>query len=216
MSQFRVIKILKDDFTKDETKSITEATYWEGDSVDELSEKYPPSRIFGADPLGFSSIEDGWITWRFRFEKLEEGAWAEIDDPRVRHDLDVLTELEAAIDAENRRMFPGDFIEEDVYGDSSLDDDWPEDPDALRVGAVFTQDQLDEIEREREQDRLYDVVFIEQWEKSTAIKWRSPNKEERELIRQAEDWFGGREKLWERRAQLAAQSSTGGTHGDND
>jgi hypothetical protein len=80
-----------------------------------LSKQYPPSEIFGADPLGHSEIEGGHIRFDYKFERLVEGEWQEIDDPRVR--LTPMTALEREIDAENRRLFPGDFEQEGDYED---------------------------------------------------------------------------------------------------
>ena len=62
----------------------------------------------GADSLGFGSIEDGYISWSHHFEKLINGEWVECPDQRIRLSAG-LSDLEAAIDEENRRRFPGDF-----------------------------------------------------------------------------------------------------------
>ena len=114
----RVIKITESDFTASgvQKPEITEQTVWEGNDVRELSRQFPPSNIMGADELGRHEIEDGWIRFDHRFERLQGGRWVKIGDPRVHLDP-ALTETEAAIDAENRRLFPGDFLRpEDEYG----------------------------------------------------------------------------------------------------
>jgi hypothetical protein len=88
---------------------------WEGADTDELSREYPPSDIMFADPFDQKEIEDGFIITRFTFEhQLADGSWEQIDDPRRR--LTPITAYERAIDAENRRLFPGDYITEDECG----------------------------------------------------------------------------------------------------
>lgn len=97
---------------------VIEKPVWTGDDVDELSVEHPPSDIFGADSLGRTEIEDGYIITTYRFERqAKDGSWEEIDDPRRR--LTPMTELEEAIEAENRRYFPGDFL--DVCQDCGRD-----------------------------------------------------------------------------------------------
>jgi hypothetical protein len=84
---------------------------WEGSDTDELSREFPPSDIMFADPFDQKEIEDGFIITRFTFErKLADGSWENIDDPRRR--LTPITAYERAIDEENRRLFPGDYITE--------------------------------------------------------------------------------------------------------
>jgi hypothetical protein len=88
--------------------SNKELLKWEGTDIDQLSMEYPPSEILFADPLGHSEIEGGYIRTDYRFERqLEDCSWEEIDDPRRR--LTPVTDFERAIDAENRRLFPGDY-----------------------------------------------------------------------------------------------------------
>jgi hypothetical protein len=88
---------------------------WEGSDTDALSREYPPSNIMFADPFDQKEIEGGFIITRFTFERqLEDGSWEQIDDPRRR--LTPISAHERAIDAENRRDFPGDYITEDDYG----------------------------------------------------------------------------------------------------
>lgn len=97
---------------------------WQGTDTDELSRLYPPNNVFGADQLFQKEIEGGFIIIRFTFEKqLEDSSWEEIDDPRRR--LTPMIDLERAIDAENRRDFPGDYItedDEDEYDDYDQSD----------------------------------------------------------------------------------------------
>lgn len=84
---------------------------WEGTSVEKLSKQYPPSNVMFADPLDRKEIEGGHIITGYHFEQqLEDGSWQTINDPRVR--ITPVTEYERAIDAENRRDFPGDYIDE--------------------------------------------------------------------------------------------------------
>jgi len=225
MPRFRVIKVEINDFVTDKNKSVTESVKWEGNSLTELSEKYPPSRIFGADELGHHEIEDGWIRWDHRFEVMQDGVWVECEkDPR--RPLGYLTEREQEIDAENRRLYPGDFLTEDYENCDNVDrDDWPEidvdpcscdktsssaDSDCPIHGSAqyedgacgFTQTELDEM------DKTYigfQLSFITQWEKYTAIRWRSLTVKERQRIEEAEKFFGGRKNLLERRTQLTAE-----------
>jgi len=109
--------------------NVSETTVWQGTDVDKLSRQFPPSEIWGADPLGHKEIEDGWIRWDTRFERLlEDGTWEKIDDPRRR--LTPLTDLEREIDAENRRLFPGDYLtDDDDDGYDSYDDSYEDDYD---------------------------------------------------------------------------------------
>lgn len=109
----RVIEIMITDFglyNYGLPSEITETVEWSGTDINELSRLYPPSNVFGADPLGRSEIEDGLIRYSYRFERQsEDGSWVVIDDPRRR--LTPTTEFERAADAENRRDFPGDFLD---------------------------------------------------------------------------------------------------------
>lgn len=86
----------------------TGSIIWQGESANELSRKYPPSEIFGADPLDLFSCSD--FSKTYHFERRVGDEWAKIDDPRVR--TTPLTEREEAIDAENRRLYPGDYLDE--------------------------------------------------------------------------------------------------------
>ncbi len=120
-TRFRVIQILTNDFgayNNGTPSKVTETTKWEGDDIVELSKQFPPSEIYGADPLDHSEIEDGLIRYDYRFEQFIDGQWTEIEDPRVRQ-RSAPTALERAIDAENRRLYPGDY--EDVYDDERCD-----------------------------------------------------------------------------------------------
>lgn len=104
-TQYRVIATTTTGFVDPVVKSIVK---WEGSDLDQLSRDYPPSEIFGADELFQKEIEDGYIITRFSFEKQnEDGSWSLIDDPRRR--ITPLTNLEIEMDAENRRLFPGDY-----------------------------------------------------------------------------------------------------------
>lgn len=109
---YRVIKILTDDFQD----KVTESVIWEGTNTDEISLKYPPSEVFGADRLGSHEIEDGWIRWSHRFECLNKAnTWIECEDFRTRLNDDY-AEIEQSIDQENRRMFPGDYMTDQEHG----------------------------------------------------------------------------------------------------
>lgn len=125
----RVIKVTESDFVAPGAlrPEVTEQTVWEGNDVRELSRQFPPSNIMGADELGHHEIEDGWIRFDHRFERLQGGRWVKISDPRIRLDP-ALTEDEEAIDAENRRLFPGDFLRpEDEYDPDDHMPDFGED-----------------------------------------------------------------------------------------
>ncbi len=117
-STIRVVKTTTNDFNTD--SPITENVIWEGANIKALSKKFPKSEVFGADDLGHHEIEDGWIRWDYRFERITDGQWVAIKDPRVEIYDPKHAEREAAIDAENRRMFPGDY-------DNGDDDDWRDD-----------------------------------------------------------------------------------------
>lgn len=91
---------------------VDKTVVWQGTDTNELSLEFPPSDIWGADPLGCKQLEDGFIQIRTHFEKqLDDGSWEEIDDPRRR--VTPMTEIEQAIDQENRRLFPGDYATDD-------------------------------------------------------------------------------------------------------
>lgn len=149
---YRVIEVLTNDFgafNSGQPSTIDETVKWSGTELDELSRKYPPSEIFGADPLGHSEIEDGLIRHSYRFERqLSNGSWEKIDDPRRR--LTPITTLEREIDAENRRLFPGDFATDDDcgrcggYGCEECEDDQREElkPQCYECGDVHTNPAL--------------------------------------------------------------------------
>lgn len=147
MSKYRVIEILVNEFSSEKPK---ESVKWEGSDVLELSKKYPPSEIFGADELSQHGIEGGSVRWSYRFEIEIDGLWVPIVDPRVRLKSG-LSDLERAIDAENRRDFPGDFVEydEDDYFDTpeDYDDDeedwegWDEPSGVWPVSDGFSVDE---------------------------------------------------------------------------
>lgn len=119
MTRFRVLKITVYEFTPN--ANPTTLVIWEGTDLDELSTKFPKSNVKGADSLGHASIEDGYIHWNCHFEKqVDGGDWMGISDPRHRVYSKEQEDLEAEIDAENRRNFPGDYLEEDDGGS----DDW--------------------------------------------------------------------------------------------
>jgi len=106
-------------------EEATETVIWQGTDIDELSEMYPPSEIWGADDLGHHSIEDGYIHWHHRFEcQNSDTTWSECDDPRHRVESPEFLALERAIDKENRHFFPGDYMEEDDDSDYYDDDEW--------------------------------------------------------------------------------------------
>jgi len=117
---FRVVKTETNDFVPESSKRVTKSIVWEGSDVRALSKQYPPSEIFGADDLGPASIEDGWIRWSHHFEREVDGKWVTCEDPRVRLESG-LSDLEIAINEENRQLFPGDF-------DPDSDDDFTDEP----------------------------------------------------------------------------------------
>ena len=82
---------------------------WEGDDIYELSREFPPSNIFGADPLGYQEWGGGDLRYWYHFEQLVDGNWEEISDPRFRPQSG-MTHAEREIDSENRRLFPGDYL----------------------------------------------------------------------------------------------------------
>lgn len=93
-----------------------ESVIWEGSDTIALSKQYPPSEIFGADELGHNEIEGGHIRWDHHFEEMTHwdgvnSEWVKIVDPRKR--ITPMTATERAIDAENRRDFPGDYMTAD-------------------------------------------------------------------------------------------------------
>ena len=96
----------------------TTSTVWQGETIEELSLRYPPSEIFGADKLDQFTCSD--LVKNYQFEQFTAGEWVVIDDPRVR--LTPETEFERLIDAENRRLYPGDYIDEDDEYDYSYGD----------------------------------------------------------------------------------------------
>lgn len=108
---YRVIRLTTNDFgayRPGKPSVITEAVIWTGPSVERMSEQFPPSSVYDADPLGHSEIEDGLIRFDYRFEQGYGEDWEEIPDPRVRLDQ-ALSSSEKAQNAENRRLYPGDF-----------------------------------------------------------------------------------------------------------
>ncbi len=113
MSVIRVVKTTVNDFGPHNgtgARTVSEDVVWQGSDISELSRTHPPSKILFADPLGRSEIEDGLIRFTHRFEEMQDGEWELIEDPRVR--LTPMTEGEIEQDAENRRLFPGDFVDE--------------------------------------------------------------------------------------------------------
>lgn len=122
MTNYRVVKITTNDFGQETTK--TEEVIWEGtDVVGDLNSMYRRSSVYGADLLTHHEIEDGWIRFGFRFERQNpDGEWVKIDDPRPISTKK--TRLEQEIDAENRRQYPGDYMEEEPWDyDDYFDDD---------------------------------------------------------------------------------------------
>jgi hypothetical protein len=115
MNTIRVIREYRTSFG--DRDNISEDTLWTGNDITQLSQQYPPSDVWGADELGYAQYEDGCITQQVRFEQqLDDGSWTEIEDPRIRLDAG-LSDYEREIDQENRRLFPGDYLEDD-------EDDW--------------------------------------------------------------------------------------------
>ena len=119
---YRVVEILTDEFAR--KNKVTEKVIWQGEDIDALSKKYPPSKVWGADQLRHHEIEDGYVRWHYRFEcQNSDQTWSECTDPRHNVDDPEFRALEREIDEENRRMFPGDYEED--YGDCEdpFDDD---------------------------------------------------------------------------------------------
>lgn len=87
-----------------------EEVIWAGTSIDDLSMAYPPSDVLGADRLEDYKADDDLVVVTFTFEQRtsERDEWVQIDDPRRR--LTPVTVTERAIDRENRRFFPGDYV----------------------------------------------------------------------------------------------------------
>lgn len=116
---FRVLKITKIGFKSD--SEPTTDVIWEGTDLDELSTRFPRSDVMFADELGHHEIEDGWIQWDSHFEmRSGDGEWQKVAVPRHKVYDPEQKELEAAIDAENRRLFPGDYedsCDEEYYDD---------------------------------------------------------------------------------------------------
>jgi hypothetical protein len=112
MTVIRVVKSTTNDFGPFNAagfRDVVTEIVWKGSDIDELSREYPPSEVFDADPLGHSEIEDGFIRFDYKFERqIAANSWEEIDDPRRR--ITPVTEREQEIDAENRRLFPGDYF----------------------------------------------------------------------------------------------------------
>ena len=102
---YRVVKTICDDFSG----KVIESVVWSGHDISELSRDYPKSDIMGADPLGYSEIEGGMVRSLHRFERFLDDDWVKIDDPRKRTS-ESLTEIEIVIEAENRRLYPGDYM----------------------------------------------------------------------------------------------------------
>lgn len=99
-TNYRVIQTLTNDFglQRGGSSKVDETVKWSGNDIDELSHVYPRSNVFGADELGHSEIEGGGIRFDYHFERQNaEGDWERIDDPR--------------------RLFPGDFVDQDDYDD---------------------------------------------------------------------------------------------------
>jgi len=121
LKQYRVQKT-----TKVGSDLASEDLVWSGTDTDELSRKFPPSQIWGADPLGRSEIDDGHIIFDHLFECSEDEGqtWQTCKDPRRR--ITPVTDLEREIDAENRSRFPGDYIEHE--DDEPWDDQWGDEP----------------------------------------------------------------------------------------
>lgn len=123
--RYKVVELMHGSLVSgDERKTVFEG------SLEELDTRFPKSRITGADPFSHKEIEDGCIRWDFYFYKSSDGLnWEECDDPRASNSARPLTDLERAIERENRTMFPGDFAEDDHFGDDDFDpnaanEDW--------------------------------------------------------------------------------------------
>ncbi|NQV12000.1 hypothetical protein HQ524_01425 [Candidatus Uhrbacteria bacterium] len=125
---YRVIKIETFNEVKGEDKVL-----WVGSDLDELNRKHPRSQIMGADSLGQSEIDGGMIRTDFRFESSKDGEnWTSCPDPRRVRGRGEMTELEHAIDEENRARFAGDFVDDEEVWDLEDEEEgghWFEDPD---------------------------------------------------------------------------------------
>lgn len=121
MNSYQVMKVTATGFG---AEAATTEVVWEGTDLDELSSRFPRSKVMGADELGHHEIEDGYIRWDHRFQmRAQAGEWQEIEDPRHAVRDARQAALEAAIDAENRRNFPGDFDGDFDNSDFSEEDD---------------------------------------------------------------------------------------------
>ena len=111
MTVIRVVQSTTNDFGPHNgtgPQRVDTKVIWQGSDIDELSREYPPSQIFGADPLGHNEIEDGLIRLDYSFEsQTGEDSCEKIDDPR--RSITPMTETEREIDAENRCLYPGDY-----------------------------------------------------------------------------------------------------------
>ncbi len=97
--------------TSIEHNKKSETVKWEGRCIRDLSRKYPPSNIYGVDPLGYQEWDGGDLRYSYHFEQQTDENWKEIPDPRIRLQRG-MTHAEREIDRENRRLFPGDYLEE--------------------------------------------------------------------------------------------------------
>ncbi|GEM_PF-2238832 len=124
--RYKVVELMHGDFV---AEGGSKETKFEG-SLEELDTRFPKSRISGVDQFSHREIEDGCIRWDYYFYKSTDGlSWEECDDPRSSNSSRPLTDLERAIDRENRAMFPGDFVKDDLfdYDDfdpNAADEDW--------------------------------------------------------------------------------------------
>jgi hypothetical protein len=125
MTQTAVYRVVRSTSTGFVDPKVQSKTIWQGSNTDQLSMQYPPSTIFGADPLGRKEIEGGYIRITCEFQRqTDDGTWETCDDPRRR--LTASTALEREIDADNRRQFPGDYGDAD--DDQDVQDDHGGDP----------------------------------------------------------------------------------------
>ncbi|MSR85345.1 hypothetical protein EXS71_02830 [Candidatus Uhrbacteria bacterium] len=112
--KFRVICTTRNSLGEGPTR-VTTNIVWEGTDTHALSEEHPPSNVRGADNLASGSIEDAWITWDHHFEQEIDGQWVICKDPRVRLFNQGQSDLEAAIEEENHRLFPGDYFDSAAF-----------------------------------------------------------------------------------------------------
>ncbi len=188
MTRYRIVQVTKNDFAPGDTK-VTSSVVWEGTDIRELSMKHPPSQVFGADDLGHHEIEDGFVRWDSHFEKLVNEQWVRCDDPRIRGLNREFADLEDAIDEENRRMFPGDYMNEYDDGDHEDAYGWDNEPD---YNDPRYADDPDDYSDDDWLEFSHSPQIIAELEIQAEEEWEhdSPQIRKEELLRRNEDLEG--------------------------